>query len=489
MYNKDNDNEINNASNTSPSNEDGIYTYGRSHNYYDKDTYGDTNNQDVNSYYSNDHENKTSGNGYTSYEFTETVGPNNNGKKPKKKSFVFAKVLLAVGLALVLGIIAGVGFQAVGYVADKMNPEKEIASVDTEKNINENIPTLDNSIATGSKNIVTTVTDVSSVVDEVMPTVVSITNIGNQTFNSFFGQQEVYESESSGSGIIIGKNDTELLLVTNNHVVADASTISVTFIDETTLEAQVKGTDANIDLAVLAIPLDSISEETAANIKIAVLGDSDSLHVGEPAIAIGNALGYGQSVTTGVISALNREVTVENVTNELIQTDAAINPGNSGGALLNMEGELIGINAVKFASDQVEGMGYAIPISLATPIINELMSKETKTKVAIEESAYLGIAGVDVTKEVSASYNMPIGVYVAQVIEGSAAEKAGIRVGHIITEFDGESITSMVGLQGLMEYYAAGESVEVTIQYMDNNEIKEEQLTVVLGKKTEANRQ
>ena len=496
MYDNYNDDKINNTSkqedtNTGNSPDDlgnstsfnggSVYSYGRDHNYYDKDDYRDTN-----SYGNNRYESKNSGQGYKSYEFTETVEPNNNNrKKPKKKPFGFAKVLMAGGLALVLGMLAGVGFQTVGYVSDIINPDKEIASVETGKDTAENIPSADN-IATASTNTVTTVTDVSSVVDEVMPTVVSITNIGTQTINGFFGQQGVYESESSGSGIIIGENDTELLIVTNNHVVAGAETISVTFIDNATVEAQVKGTDADIDLAVLSIPLDTISEETASSIKIAVLGNSDSLKVGEPAIAIGNALGYGQSVTTGVISALNREVTVDNVTNELIQTDAAINPGNSGGALLNMEGELIGINAVKFASDEVEGMGYAIPISFATPIINELMNKETKTKVAAEESAYLGIAGVDVTQEVSTTYNMPVGVYVAQVVEGSAAEKAGLKVGHIITEFDGESVTSMEELQGLMEYYAAGESVEVKIQYMDSSELKEELLTVTLGKKTEA---
>lgn len=477
MYNNDDDNL---------NNKNSVYSYGKDHNYYDKDEYG--NNTNYRGY-----ENSNSG-GYDSYQFTESVETDKKGKKSDKKQSGFKKGMKGVAWALVFGIVAGVGFQATGYIVDIINPKQQNESVNLDRNPSDNISTTDksvketiaeNTIDTTSTNIVTTVTDVSSVVDEVMPSVVSITNIGTQTINDFFGQQGVYESESSGSGIIIGENDKELLIVTNNHVVSGADTISVGFIDNSSTEAQVKGTDASIDLAVIAIPLEEISEETAGKIKIAVLGDSDSLQVGEPAIAIGNALGYGQSVTTGVISAMNREVTVDNSTNELIQTDAAINPGNSGGALLNMEGELIGINAVKFASSNVEGMGYAIPISSATPIINELMNKETKAKVSTEESSYLGIAGVDVTNDVASSYNMPIGVSVAQVVEESAADKAGIKKGYIITEFDGNKVSSMGELQALLEYYAAGTTVEIKVQYAENSEYKEKSLTVTLGKKTE----
>jgi serine protease Do len=331
-----------------------------------------------------------------------------------------------------------------------------------------------------------------------MPSVVSITNIGTTQVEvpDFFGSYgrgsgsesgNSYEQEleSSGSGIIIGKNDTELLIVTNNHVVADSTTLSVAFSDASTADAKTKGTDADSDLAVIAVALEDIDSNTLSQIKVAELGDSEQLKVGEAAIAIGNALGYGQSVTTGVISAVEREVTVDNVTSSLLQTDAAINPGNSGGALLNMQGQVIGINSVKYSSTDVEGMGYAIPISTAIPIINELVTKETKDKVDSTETGYLGIAGVDVSEEAASTYNMPIGVYIAQVMEGSAAETAGLKKSDIITKFDGTSVASMESLQDILQYYAAGSTLVITVESAQDGEYAEKDITITLGRKVE----
>ena len=272
----------------------------------------------------------------------------------------------------------------------------------------------------------------------------------------------------------------------NNHVVSDATTLTVCFYDDQTVSAEVKGTDSSSDLAVVAVKLSDISSDTMKTIKVATVGDSDSIKVGDTAIAIGNALGYGQSVTTGVISALNRGVTLEDetsgetVTNGLIQTDAAINPGNSGGALLNVEGQVIGINSAKYSDTAVEGMGYAIPMSKAEPIINDLINREA---VDESESAYLGISGADITEDVANTYNMPNGIYVTKVAEGSAAEKAGIQKGDILTEFDGKEVTSMENMQEILKYYKAGKKVKVKVQVADNGTYKEKELTVKLGKR------
>ena len=344
--------------------------------------------------------------------------------------------------------------------------------------------------STDSKNTITAVTtDITGVVEQAMPAVVSITNMFTEQSN-FFGQQIESSNEASGSGIIVGENDTELLVVTNQHVIAGADTLSVQFIDGEQTEAQVKGYDSEKDLAVIAVPLDKIESDTRANIAIATLGDSDALTVGEPAVAIGNALGYGPSVTTGVISALDREIEGNGKGNKLIQTDASINPGNSGGGLFNMNGEVVGINSNKIGGTFVEGMGYAIPISSARPIIEELMSKTTRgEKVAEGDKSYLGISGVNVTEEVSQMYGLPKGVYVGQVYEGTAAEKAGLIRGDIITKFDGSSISSMEELQAMMEYYAAGTEVELTIQQGSPNGYQEKKVTIVLGSKAEAEEQ
>lgn len=325
------------------------------------------------------------------------------------------------------------------------------------------------------------VTDVTDVVDTVMPSVVSIFGTYAVTEN-FWGYAVKQEETGSGSGIIVGENEEELLLVTNNHVVADSTSLSVQFIDESTYDAVVKGTDADADLAVIAIKLSDLSTATKSAIRIATLGDSDTLKVGEPAIAIGNALGYGQSVTTGVISALNRDYSVDEDgnTQALIQTDAAINPGNSGGALLDVNGEVIGINSNKIAGTKVEGMGYAIPISTAKPIIAELMNKQTRTPVEQNKRGYLGISGLNVDSQVQEMYGIPVGVYISRVYEGTAAQKAGLKKGDIIISCDGETVETMEGLSTLLDSMEAGTSVQIGVMMSVDGGYHERILEVTL---------
>ncbi len=324
--------------------------------------------------------------------------------------------------------------------------------------------------------------DVSEVVKEVMPAIVSINNHYAETM-SWFGQQYVNEADASGSGIIVGQNDTELLIATNYHVISDTEGLTVQFVEGSEAEAAVKGTDAKMDLAVIAVKIDDIDKAALNEIAVATLGDSDSLVVGEPAIAIGNSLGYGQSVTTGVISALDRTIELsDGADGTFIQTDAAINPGNSGGALLNMKGEVIGINSNKIGGSAIEGMGYAIPISAASPIIAELMLKETKNKVAEDERGYLGISGITVTEYVIEAYDMPEGVYISQVYENTAAAAAGLRKGDIITAFDGERITSMDELQRELEFHAMGDTVDVTVMSVGIQGYAEMTVQLTLGK-------
>lgn len=299
---------------------------------------------------------------------------------------------------------------------------------------------------------------------------------------NFFGGIQEQQSESVGSGIIIGQNDSELLIATNNHVVEGNDTLTVTFIDEESVEANVKGTNSSKDLAVVAVNLNDIKDSTKEEIAVATMGDSNEIQVGEPAIAIGNALGYGQSVTTGIISAKDR--TMDGYDGSLLQTDAAINPGNSGGALLNANGEVIGINTAKVSADSVEGMGYAIPISDASDIITDLMNQETKTKVSEEEQGYIGIRSeADVTSDLADMYNMPTGVYVSEIIDGGAAQKAGIQRGSIITAINGTSVDGMTALQEQLQYYRAGETVTLTVATAGNNgEYENSDVEVTLGK-------
>ena len=400
------------------------------------------------------------------------AGPQQNPKAPKPKKGYMKKVALVVGAAVLFGAVGGVTMQGTSYLTGKLLGKNTKSTVGTTK-------TVSNAKLTTSTSTVTS--DVSDIVENTLPSIVSITNMSVQEVQNFFGGISQQESESAGSGIIISQNDSELLVVTNNHVVEGSDTLTVTFNDGNSVEAQIKGTDSARDLAVVAVQLDKISDDTMNAIKVATLGDSDSLKVGEPAIAIGNALGYGQSVTTGIVSATGR--TIDGFDGEYIQTDAAINPGNSGGALLNANGEVIGINSAKINSSAVEGMGFAIPISDASDVIQNLMNKETRSKVSDEERGYLGIKGYDVSEEGAQMYNMPTGVYVKEVMSGGGAEKAGLTKGSIITGFEGSSISGMSSLQEQLQYYKAGEEVTLTVQIPDKNgEYTEKDIKVTLGK-------
>ena len=400
------------------------------------------------------------------------AGPQKDPKTSKPKKGYMKKVALVVGAAVLFGAVGGVTMQGTSYLTGKLLGKNTKSTVGTTK-------TVSNAKLTTSTSTVTS--DVSDIVENTLPSIVSITNMSVQEVQNFFGGISQQESESAGSGIIISQNDSELLVVTNNHVVEGSDTLTVTFNDGNSVEAQIKGTDSARDLAVVAVPLDKISDDTMNAIKVATLGDSDSLKVGEPAIAIGNALGYGQSVTTGIVSATRR--TIDGFDGEYIQTDAAINPGNSGGALLNANGEVIGINSAKINSSAVEGMGFAIPISDASDVIQNLMNKETRSKVSDEERGYLGIEGYDVSEEGAQMYNMPTGVYVKEVMSGGGAEKAGLTKGSIITGFEGSSISGMSSLQEQLQYYKAGEEVTLTVQIPDKNgEYTEKDIKVTLGK-------
>lgn len=330
-------------------------------------------------------------------------------------------------------------------------------------------------------------TDVSQVVEEAMPAVVAVASTAvyqmpDFGFGWFFGGgSQSYEVPSSGSGIIIGENDTELLIVTNNHVVQDTVSLKITFVDDTAVDAAVKGTDPDTDLAVISVPLDQIPQETKEKIAVARLGDSDGLKVGQGVIAIGNALGYGQSVTVGYVSALNREIkTSDGNTRVLLQTDAAINPGNSGGALLNMKGEVIGINAAKYSSTEVEGIGYAIPVSSVQDILDELMNRKTRSEVAEEKQGYLGIQGTTVDEDAAAAFGMPKGVYVYKILKDGAAADSQLREKDIITKLDGMTLKSMQELQKLLKGYEAGETIELLVQRQEDGQYKEIQIPVTL---------
>ena len=368
------------------------------------------------------------------------------------------------------------------------SPERSEAGLSGDSSLTEDTTTGDGQVAAASEiaqqqSASAVVTDVTQVIEAVMPACVSITNNFTQTVQDFWGQTYSQDETASGSGIIIGENEQELLIVTNNHVVDSTEQLYVQFIDGETVEAQVKGTDASADLAVVAVKLDTIADSTKQEICIARMGDSDSLKIGEPAIAIGNALGYGQSVTTGVISALNRKIESSNSEEgtSLIQTDAAINPGNSGGALLNMRGEVIGINSNKIGGSSIEGMGYAIPISTARPIIEDLMERQTRTKYSEEERGYLGISCINVTSDLSENFSMPQGIFVAQVYSGTGAEAAGLVRGNIVVAFDGVTVQNQEELTKQMQYYKAGESVEITIMVNSANGYQQKNVTVTLS--------
>ena len=428
------------------------------YNYYKPENEESAANND-NSYSSNSYSNNDYSGGGT-YNYYQQEPP-----KPKKK---FPKKLLAVVLsAVIFGVVAGCVFQGTNYL---------IGRITGSGSAKESVKTVSNAQLTTANSTVTS--DVSKIVDASMPSIVSITSTSVQQVMSFFGGVSTIPRESAGSGIIISQNDTELLIVTNNHVVDGSESLTVTFNDETSIAATIKGTDSARDLAVIAVALSDIPDDTRDAIKVAVVGDSASLKVGEPTIAIGNALGCGQSVTTGIVSAVNREI--DGYDGKYIQTDAAINPGNSGGALLNANGELIGINSAKISDSSVEGMGFAIPISDVTNIIETLMNR---TKVDEANRGYIGIKGYDVTEEGAKMYNMPTGVYIAEVISGGAAEKAGITKGSIITGFEGMEINGMESLQEQLTYYAAGDEVTVTIHTPTHDgEYTESEVTITLKK-------
>ncbi len=405
-------------------------------------------------------------------------------RKEKKEKSAFSKVLLAICCGLCFGLFAGLGLFAVDKAIDWYEASQEVYETNSEDTIinkveNKKEPTIQ---LAGNNQVTVVTSDYSDVVEQVMPAMVSIVNTYVERIN-YWGQTFEEEHQSSGSGIIIAETEKELLIATNNHVVEDAEKLEVTFIDGSVVEAQIKGRDADMDLAVITISLSKLPKEVKESIAIAKMGDSDALRLGEPVIAIGNALGYGQSVTGGYISALDREIGLSDGSKgTFIQTDAAINQGNSGGALLNVNGEVIGINSNKIGGSMVEGMGYAIPISAAEPIIGELMNKEIKLKA--ESSGYIGIENpITVPDDLVEYYNFPKGVFIRSVGEGTPAEKAGILNNDIIVKFDGTKITTFEELQEELTYYGPGSEVVITIMRQVEGEYVEKEITLTLGKR------
>ena len=420
-------------------------------------------------------------NQYTYYTPEQDENNQNAGgpdlKEPRKKNKKGApKWVKAACLGLVFGLVASAAFQTSNIVAGKI-----IGTSDSAKKAKQTATVDSTKLTTSADSKVSS--DIADIAKNAMPSVVSITNMSVQQVQNFFGGVQEQKSESVGSGIIIGQNDTELLIVTNNHVVAGNDTLTVSFIDEESVEANVKGTNAAKDLAVVAVKLSDIKDSTMDAIAVATLGDSTQIQVGEPAIAIGNALGYGQSVTNGIVSAKDREIEMEGFDSKLIQTNAAINPGNSGGALLNSRGEVIGINTVKVNDSAVEGMGYAIPISDVTDIITNLMNKETRTQVPETRRGYIGIEGTNVDSQSSEQFGMPEGVYVSRVMKGGGAAEAGITKGCVITGIEGSGVNNMESLQEQLSYYRIGEKVTLTVQFpQGQGEYKEKDVEVTLTK-------
>ena len=446
---------------------------------------------------------------YEHYQFHEEQGtvlkPSGpSGHRRNQNSFQ-KKAGATIALAVIFGLVAAVVFQAANFAADRfLNTGKSSVQIKTTDSVDLQETASDDSTAdkvlSDSEN-----GTVAAVAQASMPSVVAITTVSVQEIPSFFGySSRQYKSASTGSGIIVGDNDDELLIATNNHVVDGATTLSVCFIGddvanaetetvnagdngdlnvEDAVSAKIKGTDADNDLAVVAVKKSDIPEDTLNQIKIAQIGSSDDLAVGQQVVAIGNALGYGQSVTSGWISALNRTISTDDGTNStgLIQTDAAINPGNSGGALLNMKGELIGIISAKYADSAVEGMGYAIPISKAKPILEELMNRETREKVDSSKKGYLGVSLANLTTEAIEMYNMPTGAFVRSVEDDSPAQEAGICKGDIIVKFDGQKVSDGDDLLDKLQYYKSGEKIEAVIARATNGEYEENTVELTLG--------
>lgn len=420
--------------------------------------------------------------------------PTGDGQPPKKKGGLFKKACLITAGAILFGTVSGgvmVGVNVaasrylnIGASANAAGSESQAPAAPAPEQ--GKIGQQGQNNKGGQQKLQGAVADVSSIVEEAMPTVVAITSTtvyqsNNFGYGWFFGGPQTYEVPSSGSGIIIGENDKELLIVTNNHVVEDSTSLKVAFIDDEVVDAVIKGTDSDTDLAVISVPLDQIKADTRSKISIAKLGNSDELKVGQGVIAIGNALGYGQSVTVGYVSALDREVRVSNnSTRTLLQTDAAINPGNSGGALLNMKGEVIGINAAKYSSTEVEGIGYAIPISKAQDIMSQLMNRRTMAPVEEAKRGYLGIQGTSVDEESASAFGMPRGVYVYKILEDGAAAASDLKEKDIITKVDGQSVKTMTQLQELLACYELDEKIELTVQTQEGGQYIERTVTVTL---------
>lgn len=415
--------------------------------------------------------------------------PSEEHHEKRRKNGLTRKVAGITAAALLFGTVSGGTMVGINKIADSFGPatyplvssQAAVEDSTTEAQTSASASASGNSAVAGNAAAL----DVSAIAKSAMPSVVAINNTMLYQSNNWWGMSQTYEVPSSGSGIIIGQNDEELLIATNNHVVEDSENLSVVFIDDTSVNASIKGTDADSDLAVIAVALKDIPEDTLSQISVAKLGDSDALEVGQGVVAIGNALGYGQSVTVGYVSALNREVKVDNtVTRNLLQTDAAINPGNSGGALLNMKGEVIGINAAKYSSTDVEGIGYAIPISKAQEILSTLMTQRTKNQTVAEgEEGYLGIQGLTVDDSMVKQQDMPAGVFVYGIIDGGAAANSDLRKRDIIVKFDGQSVKSMAALQDLLKYYKAGETVELGVKSLENGEYVDRTVTITLGTK------
>lgn len=496
--------------------------------YYSQGSNNSSNDSTQNGSYYNSNSNNSQNNGYyystndsqtnNGYNYNSNNNNNGNGKKKKKKRTLIAVV--AVCVVLLAGTI-GISAAYISKNKDSLTNVLEDGTLSKNDNNSNNDNSSDsgNYESIGSTNTQNdanssstsgvTVTDVSSVVSSAMPSVVAITSktlvesrndYSQDIWEYYFGggnsgnnKSNSYEEDAAGSGIIVDQTSTELLIVTNNHVVEGADSLKIQFAgteSKDSVDGYIKGTDSTKDVAVVAVKLKDIPSDVLKNIKKATLGDSDKVNVGEGVIAIGNALGYGQSVTTGIISAKDRKVQLENQTMTLLQTDAAINGGNSGGALLNASGEVIGINVAKYSSSgsssnaSVEGMGFAIPISSVKDIISNLETKETRTKVSEDERGYLGISGFDVDEQTSQAYSIPQGIQVQSVVKGGPAENAGIAASDVITKFDGQDVSSMTSLQSMLEYYKKGEQVKVTIEYRDGREYKTKDVTVTLGNKS-----
>lgn len=433
----------------------------------------------------------------SSYHTYGTCSTTADTVSPKKKKHPFLKAVKWVACAACFGVIAGAAFWGTSYAAKELfgvqlfgiqsadsanSPDTgsdgvAVSANGTPVNITLGTASTIEGVENPAENVVV------QVVEQNLAGTVAVTSTVIET-TSFWGQRYQEEARLSGSGFIVGKNDTELLIATNNHVVADSTKIEVTFIDDAVLEASVKGTDANADLAIIAVPLETITNETLSAIRIVTLGNSDDLRLGEMAIAIGNALGYGQSVTVGYISAIDRTVTVDGNQMTLLQTDAAINGGNSGGPLFNTKGEVIAINTAKYADTDVEGMCFAIPISRAIPILNELMTRETLTE---EEQGFLGVSSRSVSSDMNTYYGWPIGAYINSIVEGSPAEQCGLYVGDIVTAVNSISISTNTELVSAISSYRYGTTVELTVQRMVNGKYEEIKLNATLAKKADYN--